>query len=198
MLNPFVIVGLGNIGSRYDFTRHNIGFDILDDLCSMFDCVGNSLKFNGEYKTVSYILKGDNLKGYLIKPHTFMNLSGECVRPFLDYYKIPFTKVLVIHDDVDLKPGCIKFKCGGGDAGHNGLKSITSHLGTNNYYRLRIGVGRPANSSYEMKDWVLGRFSSDERSLISKVTEEIKSNFNLFLSEDFKRFQEKINSVKLI
>ena len=194
MINPFVIVGLGNIGREYDNTRHNVGFYVLDMLSSLFETTQSTVKFNGEIQTVSYSLSGFKLKGYLIKPHTFMNLSGECVRPFFVYYKIPVSNLLIIHDDVDLKNGQMKFKCGGGDAGHNGLKSLTSHLNTNKYFRLRIGVGRPQNKSYDMINWVLGKFSSDEKELIEKQTELVKKHFDLFLSGNMDRFQERINT----
>ena len=194
MINPFVIVGLGNIGREYDNTRHNVGFYVLDLLASLFEITQSTVKFNGEIQTVSYNLSGCNLKGYLIKPHTFMNLSGECVRPFIDYYKIPVSNVLIIHDDVDLKNGQMKFKCGGGDAGHNGLKSLTSHLNTNKYYRLRIGVDRPQNKSYDMINWVLGRLTNSEKELIEKQVALIKKHFDLFLSGNIARFQERINT----
>lgn len=204
MLNPFVIVGLGNVGAKYDFTRHNAGFFILDYLMPLFNVVSSSEKFNGDLQTVSFLLESDNLKGYLLKPKTFMNLSGECVRPFLDYYKISVSNLLVIHDDIDLKLGSMKFKCGGGDAGHNGLRSITSHLNTNNYYRLRVGVGRKEDAKGEaqvavkgdVKDWVLGKFNSSEREKLKNVASKVKEYLPLFLAGDFQRFQEKINGIK--
>ncbi len=199
MLEPFLVVGLGNIGSDYDFTRHNVGFMMLDEVSPIFDRQSSFVKFKGECVVVSFKMHdGDIVKGYILKPHTFMNLSGESVRPLCDYYKIPFGNVFVIHDDVDLPLGTVRVKKGGGDAGHNGLKSITSHLGTNDYYRLRVGVGRPSNPSYEMKDWVLSKFSNDEKLVIVKIAEEVRENFYLFVSGNFARFQEKINSIKTV
>lgn len=195
-LDPFVVVGLGNIGKEYDGTRHNVGFYVLDLMEPMFNITQSTVKFNGEIKTVTYSFNDTNFKGYLIKPHTYMNLSGECVRPFLDYYKIPYSNVLVVHDDVDLKNGQMKFKCGGGDAGHNGLKSLTSHLNTNNYYRLRIGVDRPQNKSYDMINWVLGRLTASQNELVKKQVDVIKQNFHLFLLGNMARFQEKVNTLR--
>lgn len=195
-LDPFVIVGLGNIGREYEGTRHNVGFYVLDLMEPMFNVTQSTVKFNGEIKTVTYSFNDTSFKGYLIKPHTYMNLSGECVRPFLDYYKIPYTNVLVVHDDVDLKNGQMKFKCGGGDAGHNGLKSLTKHLNTNNYYRLRIGVDRPQNKSYDMINWVLGKLTASQNELVMKQVDVIKQNFHLFLLGNMARFQEKMNTLK--
>lgn len=199
MLEPFLIVGLGNIGKDYAFTRHNVGFMVLDCFLDMVKVSSSDVKFKGEYKTVSFELEKERcIKGYLLKPHTYMNLSGESVRALCDYYKLPPSNVLVIHDDVDLPLGIVRIKRGGGDAGHNGLKSITSCLGTNDYYRLRVGVGRPKVSSYEMKDWVLSRFSKEEEQVILKISEYFKQNFILFLNEKFAMFQERINSVKVV
>ena len=150
-----LVVGLGNPGPQYAETRHNIGWMLLDDLPLFGNATWKS-KFKGVYAEAQ--LKGQ--KFYALKPQTFMNLSGECVRPFAAFYKINPSQILVIHDELDLSFGQIHFKMGGGLAGHNGLKSIAACLGTDQFARMRIGIGRPAHG--DVSNWVLGPFGGDE------------------------------------
>lgn len=191
-MEPFLIVGLGNIGTLYEGTRHNAGFIVLDELMQELNVSSPSVKFKGEVRSFQY----KDFKGYTLKPHTFMNLSGESVKPLVDYYKIPIKNILVLHDDIDLNIGSMKFKKAGGDAGHNGLKSITANLNTNDYYRLRIGVGRPENASFDIKDWVLSKFNNDERNVLKDLSFRIKDCLSLFFEGNIARFQEKINTRK--
>lgn len=153
-----LIVGLGNPGDEFSRTRHNTGFMAVDFL------VGN----NEWKKEKNYLVfKSDNL--IFIKPLTFMNLSGIAVQAAMAKYKIPIENIVVIHDDIDLKLSDIRIKTGGGNAGHNGLKSITGAIG-NDYRRVRIGVGRPEIPEIDVSDWVVGRFTKSE---LSKITETI-------------------------
>ena len=148
----FLIVGLGNPGKEYQNNRHNIGFRVVDSLIQTLGAIKQSGKFQGElYKSPQTLL---------LKPTTFMNLSGEAVRDVLQFYKI--TDFLVIHDELDLPFGAVKFKFGGGNGGHNGLKSIDSLCGAE-YYRIRYGIGQPAIKE-RVTQWVLGDFSKEEES----------------------------------
>lgn len=147
----FLIVGLGNIGDKYKNNRHNIGFRVVDALISNLNAIKQSDKnFEGELYKSSQIL--------LLKPSTYMNLSGKSVSAVKNFYKIK--DMLVIHDELDLPFGVIKFKFGGGSGGHNGLKSI-DNLCANEYYRMRYGIGKPS-AKEQVIDWVLGDFSKEE------------------------------------
>jgi len=159
-----LIVGLGNPGKKYEFNRHNIGFLAVDYLIDEFKASKISSKFKGElFKAGEYLF---------LKPNTFMNLSGESVVLVKDFYKIDNEDIIVIHDDIDLKVGALKFKRGGSSGGHNGLKSIDQYIG-NDYYRVRIGVGRPERKD-EVVKYVLSDFSKEELDCIKKNFENIK------------------------
>jgi len=154
-----LIVGLGNPGKKYEKNRHNVGFLAVDYLIDKFNATRVSSKFKGElFKSNDFLF---------LKPTTYMNLSGEAVRAVKDFYKLNNDDIIVIHDDIDLKTGALKFKKGGGSGGHNGLKSIDSHIG-NDYWRVRIGVGRPERKE-EVVNYVLSDFSEDEFECIKKL-----------------------------
>ena len=148
-----LIVGLGNIGKEYEKTRHNIGFIIIDKILSNL----NHSQINKPQFKGNLFKSGDFL---FLKPSTYMNLSGESVSAVKNFYKIENDDIIVIHDDLDLKLGALKFKKGGGAGGHNGLKSLDSHIG-NDYYRIRIGIGRPEEKD-KVVDFVLGKFREEE------------------------------------
>lgn len=164
-----LIVGLGNIGREYEITRHNFGFLLLDQIIADY---GFSLiaakKFHSE------VFAGDILgqKVIAIKPQTFMNRSGIAVYETANFYKINIENILVLHDEVDLELGKVRVKIGGGNAGHNGLKSIDESIGKN-YMRLRLGVGRPQNKEYSTADYVLAKFSNEELVKVSNINEKI-------------------------
>ncbi len=166
-----IIAGLGNPGSQYAATRHNMGFAAVQSFLDLARGQGADVE----------PLSGSRFKADLWKimlspqeiwlaamPLTFMNLSGESIQPLLNWYKIPHEKLLVIHDELDLPPGKIKLQFGGSPAGHNGLKSIQQRLGSADFYRLRIGVGRPPDRDNAIS-WVLGRFSREESLLMEKT-----------------------------
>jgi len=171
-----LIVGLGNITKEYQFTRHNFGFLFLDQIINDYDFKASAKKFKSE------IFSGaiNNEKIIAIKPQTYMNLSGEAVLQVATFYKVEPSNILVIHDDIDLELGRVKFKIGGGNAGHNGLKSIDAAIGKN-YKRLRLGVGRPKNLNHEVSDYVLGKFSKEEMVVVDKVCSEYASSITEFL-----------------
>ncbi|MEI7795112.1 MAG: aminoacyl-tRNA hydrolase [Methylococcaceae bacterium] len=143
-----LIVGLGNPGQQYEKTRHNAGFLFLDYLFS--GSWLNESRFNGQ--TASMII--ENTPVQLLKPMAFMNRSGQAVGNLARYHKIDFNEILVVHDELDFKAGVVKLKKGGGHAGHNGLKDIIAHLGSSDFYRLRIGIDRPS-SSHQVSNYVL-------------------------------------------
>lgn len=152
-----LFVGLGNPGSQYDRTRHNIGFEVIDELASRFQTSLSQSKFKGLYSVVNNY--GEKL--ILLKPLTYMNLSGESIRSIMDYYNIPIEDVVVIFDDMDLPVGKIRLRQKGSAGGHNGIKSTIAHLGTQNFNRIRIGIARPDNGM-SVPDYVLGKFAKDE------------------------------------
>ncbi|MBO5490932.1 MAG: aminoacyl-tRNA hydrolase [Desulfovibrio sp.] len=154
-----VIVGLGNPGSRYEGTRHNCGYDLVADLLDLARADGDADQLNGgRFACELWRVRLPELQGWWLaaRPLTFMNLSGRCVQPLLAWHKLKPDNLLVVHDELDIPPGELRFKKGGGNAGHNGLKSITEQLGTPDFYRLRIGIGRPQHKG-DVINWVLGR-----------------------------------------
>ena len=164
-----LFVGLGNPGSQYEGTRHNIGFKVIDKLVD--DSLARDISktsFHGKlYRSANSLF---------LKPTTFMNLSGKSVQPVKHFFKVELEDVIIIHDDIDLPFGAVRFKRGGGHGGHNGLKSLDEHI-TKEYLRVRVGVGKPEHKS-QVADYVLHDFSNDEKEnidrLISHVTEACK------------------------
>lgn len=154
----YLIVGLGNPGSQYEMTRHNIGFHVIDYIAGQCGVKVNKLKFKGLYGET--VIGGE--KAYLLKPQTFMNLSGESVREFSAFYKIPPERVIVIFDDISLKPGTIRIRAKGSAGGHNGIKSIIYQLQSDQFPRIKMGVGAPQHADYDLADFVLGRFAREE------------------------------------
>ncbi len=162
-----LLVGLGNIGKQYESTRHNFGFILLDQIIADYGFSSGIKKFKGEVFTGEI----DDKKVIALKPHTFMNLSGESVLQAAQFYKVKPENIIVLHDELDLEPGKVRVKIGGGHAGHNGLKSIDSKIGKN-YMRLRLGIGRPENQNYQTSDYVLGKFLAKEKELVERVNEK--------------------------
>ena len=153
----YLIVGLGNPGKDYERTRHNVGFVAIDYLSSVYNIKMTKLKFKGVYGEGN--IGGE--KCILLKPQTYMNLSGESVREAADFYKIPAENVIIICDDISLPVAKIRIRRNGSDGGHNGLKSIISHIGGNNFPCVKIGVGETPHPDYDLADCVLGKFTKD-------------------------------------
>jgi len=160
----YIIAGLGNPGGKYEMTRHNAGFMALDVLTKVLDANVKSLKFRALCGTA--LIGGK--KVLLIKPQTFMNLSGEAVRDAAAFYKIPPERVIVIFDDISLPMGKIRVRQKGSDGGHNGIKNIIYHLNSDAFPRVKIGVGSKNNDG-DLKDFVLGRFSQDEMRTVEEA-----------------------------
>lgn len=161
----FLIAGLGNPGRQYEKTRHNMGFDTIDELIDRYRIPQGGIAHKAMYG--KGMIAGE--KVLAVKPLTYMNLSGESLREWVNYYKLdPETEMIVIYDDIDLEPGQIRIRKKGSAGGHNGIKSIIAQLGTQNFYRIKVGVGAKPRG-WDLADYVLGRFSSDERIAVDKA-----------------------------
>lgn len=168
-MGVYVIAGLGNPKKEYENTRHNIGFAVIDMLADRHGIRMNEAKHKG------LIGKGfiNGEKVILVKPLTFMNLSGECIREVVDYYKVDAKEnLIVLHDDISLEPGVVRIRKKGSAGGHNGLKNIILHLGHDQFQRVKIGVGEKPEG-YDLADYVLGHFSKQEKELMNQVAEEV-------------------------
>lgn len=183
-----LIVGLGNIGDKYTFTRHNVGFMLADSIA-----INNNLTFRENSRLKCFMTNLRNgIDDYLIiKPTTFMNLSGETVRAVMDYYKIPIEDILIIYDDLSLELGKIRFRQNGSDGGHNGIKSVLKHLGTQNVARLKIGIGPQPNLPSEV--FVLQNFSKDELENLKPVLSKAKNGITCYFKEGISVAQNKFN-----
>ena len=158
----YLIVGLGNPGREYEKTRHNTGFRAMDVLAEKLNAKVDRLKFQGLYTQVNYGGK----KLFLLKPQTYMNLSGESVGEAARFYKVPADHVVVISDDVSLAAGRLRIRKSGSAGGHNGLKNIIQHLGTDGFPRIKVGVGMPEHPDHEMVNWVVGKPQGEEAKLL--------------------------------
>ena len=164
----WLLVGLGNPGDQYENTRHNVGFMVADELAERHNIPVQRLKFRALTNTVTV---GDR-KVLLMKPVTYMNLSGEAVHEAAAFYKIPPERVLVISDEVSLAPGKIRVRRSGSAGGHNGLKNIIAHLGTDQFPRIRLGVGNKPHPDYDMADWVLGKFQGEDKKAVEAAVKK--------------------------
>lgn len=174
-----LIVGLGNPGIEYKNTRHNVGFDIIDTFAGKYNVSIKKSKFNGLYEEISIF--GE--KVIFLKPQSYMNLSGEVVRKFVDFYKVDIKDILIINDDLDLEIGTFKLKQKGSSGGHNGLKNIELHLGTQVYKRLKVGISN--NKDIDTKNYVLGKFSKLEENKLKNLINEIMNLLEDYLKYSF-------------
>lgn len=156
-----MIVGLGNIGQEYDQTRHNIGFMTVDALAEKYQA---TFKQDGSHHAFVATIRIENEKVILVKPTTYMNYSGRAVGPLMTYYKLAIEDLLVIQDDMDMDLGRLRLRTKGSAGGHNGIKSIAAHLNTQQFNRLKFGIGHPAHVHQAVIDFVLGKFTKDEQS----------------------------------
>ncbi len=163
----WLIVGLGNPGREYERTRHNAGFRALDILAQKLDCRVDKAKFQGLYGQVSY--KGRKL--LLLKPQTFMNLSGRSVLQLSAFFHVPPQNIIVLFDDISLVPGALRLRKEGSAGGHNGIKSIIAELGSQEFPRVKIGVGAKPHPDYDLADWVLSAFSAQEEKALQPALE---------------------------
>ncbi len=175
-----LIVGLGNPGQKYEKTRHNIGFLFADYFAGKH---GVKMKNTDKAESGAGEISGE--KFMLLKPQTYMNLSGQAVQPVAAYKKIEVNDILIVHDDVDLPEFDVRIKRGGGDGGHNGLKSISEQLGNNYYVRVRVGVGRPPNPNMDTADWVLSALSHENLDILNKKFEVIDEFIARYITEGY-------------
>ncbi|MBM7097939.1 MULTISPECIES: aminoacyl-tRNA hydrolase [Alteribacter] len=183
-----LIVGLGNPGTKYDGTRHNVGFEVIDRCQEKLNIDLTQSKHKGIYGSAGMGTE----KIFLLKPLTYMNLSGESVAPLMNFYKMTPEDILVVYDDLDLAPGKIRLRQKGGAGGHNGIKSLIQHLGTDQFKRIRIGVGRPDHGQ-AVTDHVLGRFSPDDRKLIDEAVEKATDACGAWTKEPFNQVMNEFN-----
>lgn len=181
-----LLVGLGNPGQQYADNRHNVGFMAVDEIVRRSSFDSYQKKFKGQMASGSV----DGEKTLVLKPETFMNLSGESVQAAMAFYKIQPDDIIVFHDDMDLPLGKIKVKKGGGAGGHNGLKSIDSHIGQN-YWRVRIGIGKP-DMKEQVVSWVLSGFPADQKKELERLFEKIATNIHLLFEQNDQTFMNKI------
>ena len=185
----YLIVGLGNPGEEYTFTRHNAGFLALDYIAQKLSCKINRLKFKSLCSDVTFCGK----RVLLLKPQTYMNLSGEAVAEAASFYKIPSERIIVLCDDVNFDVGAMRIRQKGSDAGQKGVRSITRCMNSENFPRIKIGVGKKPNPAYDMGDWVLSRFSSEEQKKLSGVIENCYDAVELILSDKTEQAMAKYN-----
>ena len=188
MIEMKLVIGIGNPGKEYENTRHNIGFDTIDMLVSKLNILNSKEKFNGVY--FETLINGE--KVILLKPQSYVNLSGIVVRKFIDYFKIDIKDILVIVDDLDQKIGSYKIKSNSSSGGHNGLKNIEQNIGTKDYKRLKIGINN--GNKDNVVDYVLGRFNKEERNIINKVIEIGTEVILDFINTDFNKLMTKYNT----
>ena len=161
----FLIVGLGNPEEEYSNTRHNMGFDTINKLANEYNIKINKNKVKG--LCGSGII--ENEKVILLKPQTYMNLSGESIKEAMAFYKIKSENIIVIYDDIDIEPGIIKIRKKGGPGGHNGMKSVISEIDTQNFPRIRIGIGKPENKG-QLIEYVIGKMPQTDKDILEKAT----------------------------
>ena len=182
-----LLVGLGNPNPNNSNNRHNVGFLVIDEINKKFKLSKQKPKFKGLLTTGNI----NEQKVYAIKPLTFMNSSGVCIKELIEYFKIDVKNVFVFHDDMDIDLGKIKVKFGGSSAGHNGIESIDKNIGKN-YSRVRIGIGRPKNNSTGA-DHVLDNFTNEEMDYVQSVAKNIIESLSILINKDLDLFSSKIN-----
>ncbi|MFD2444308.1 aminoacyl-tRNA hydrolase [Bacillus sp. CGMCC 1.16607] len=183
-----LIVGLGNPGKQYDHTRHNVGFDVIDELSKQLNIGLDQLKFKGVFG-MGYV---GTEKVLLLKPLTYMNLSGESIRAVMDYFDIDTEDLLVIYDDLDIPVGKMRLRQKGSAGGHNGIKSTIAHIGTQEFNRIRIGVDRPRNGM-SVSNYVLGRFTSEEQPIIEEVVKRSADACKSWMNQPFLQVMNAFN-----
>ena len=185
----WLLVCLGNPGDQYENTRHNAGFMVADELAERHNIPVQRLKFRALTNTVTI---GDE-KVLLMKPVTYMNLSGEAVHEAAAFYKIPPEHILVVSDEVALAPGKLRVRRSGSAGGHNGLKNIIAHLGTDQFPRIRLGVGQKPHPDYDMADWVLGKFQGEDKKAVAAAVKRAADAAECLIREGVDKAMNKYN-----
>ena len=187
--NAYLIAGLGNPGTKYENTRHNAGFICADKLIEYYGADEINTKANAKV----YRSKTAQSDIYIVKPQTFMNLSGGAIADVMRFYKIPVENIIVIYDDVSLIPGKIRIRPKGSDGGHNGIWDIIKNLGTEDFLRIKIGVGKKPCPEYDLKDWVLGSFPKEDLELVNKAADKTGKICDLLMSGELDKARNMYN-----
>lgn len=185
----WLVVGLGNPGAKYEHTRHNMGFLTVDLLAEQAGVKLNKVKFKSAYNIIPFA----GAKCLVMKPQTYMNLSGESVGEAARFYKIPADHVLVISDDVSLPAGKLRIRGGGSAGGHNGLKNIIQHLGTDRFPRIKVGVGSPRPGEHDMVDWVMGKPMGEDRTAVEDALDRAGEAAKALITEGIDRAMNRFN-----
>lgn len=185
----WLVVCLGNPGDKYDGTRHNVGFMVADEIGEREHIPIQKLKF----KALTNTCELGGAKVLLMKPITYMNLSGGAVRQAADFYKVPAERVLVVSDDVSLPVGKLRIRLKGSAGGHNGLKSIIAHLGSESFPRLKIGVGEKPHPDYDLADWVLGKFAGEDKKAIDAAIKRAADAVEAIIRDGAEKAMGKFN-----
>ncbi|MCY6960327.1 aminoacyl-tRNA hydrolase [Clostridium brassicae] len=187
----FLVVGLGNPGKEYEKTRHNIGFDMIDFISEKYKIEVNRKKFKGMYGDGKIVSE----KVILLKPETYMNLSGESVREVADFYKIPNENIIILYDDISLDVGKIRIRPKGSAGGHNGIKNIIANLNSDIFPRIKIGVGQPSYD--DLVSHVLGKFCKEDREKVEKIFHIIAKAIETIIESGVAESMNKFNGVKV-
>lgn len=185
-----LVVGLGNPGPPYEQTRHNAGFWFADELARRH---GGRFRADAKFSGETCSIEVDGQRLWLLKPMTFMNHSGQAVGRFVGFYRIPLPAVLIVHDELDLPPGTVRLKRAGGHGGHNGLRDSIRHLGSNDFLRLRLGIGHPGDSR-EVIDYVLRRAPRQEQQLIEEAIQDAVEVFPLIANGRLEKAMHSLHS----
>ena len=185
----WLLVGLGNPGDQYENTRHNVGFLVVEELADRAKVPVQKLKYRALTNTATI----GGQKVLLMKPITYMNLSGEAVRQAVDFYKVPADHVLVVSDDTALAVGRLRIRKGGSAGGHNGLKNIIQHLGTDQFPRVRLGVGEKPHPDYDLADWVLGKFQGEDKKAMDAAVKKAADAIECILSQGLDKGMNRFN-----
>jgi len=185
----WLVVGLGNVGDKYDGTRHNVGFEVMDELARKGNFSVRKIKHRALTQTAE--IGGERV--LVMKPTTFMNLSGEAIIDAAKFYKVPAERVLVVCDDVSLPTGKLRLRRGGSAGGHNGLKNIIQHLGTDQFPRVKVGVGEKPHPDYDMIDWVMGKFHGENRKIMDEAVKRAADAVECILKSGMDTAMNKFN-----
>ncbi len=185
----WLVVCLGNVGDKYDNTRHNVGFEVADELAERKNIPLQKLK----HRALTNTAELGGKKALIMKPVTYMNLSGEAAGEAARFYKVPPERVLVVCDDISLPPGKLRLRSGGSAGGHNGLKSLIQHLGTDQFPRVKIGVGQKPHPDYDLADWVLGKFQGEDRKVMDQTVKKAADAVECLLRDGMDKAMSRFN-----